>query len=54
MRSPLKAELVPALAVFDGRPTATVRAEVSRTHGLELDASLLRQLLDFEILGAAD
>jgi hypothetical protein len=46
------AELVPALAAFDGRPTATVRAQVSRTHGIDLDASLLRQLIDFEILGA--
>jgi hypothetical protein len=46
--------LVPALAAFDGRPTAAVRAEVSRTHGIDLDAPLLRQLVDFEILGAAD
>jgi hypothetical protein len=45
--------LVPALSAFDGRPTATVRAEVSRAHGIDLDASLLRQLVDFEILGAA-
>jgi hypothetical protein len=46
--------LVPALAAFDGRPTAAVRAEVSRAHGIELDPSLLRQLVDFEILGPAD
>jgi hypothetical protein len=47
-------ELMPALGAFDGRPTAAVRAEVSRNLGIDLAPSLLRQLVDFEILGAAD
>jgi hypothetical protein len=45
--------LVPALGAFDGRPTAAVRADVARAHGIDLDPSLLRQLLDFEILEPA-
>jgi hypothetical protein len=45
--------LLPALAAFDGRPTAAVRAEVTRAHGIALDAPLLRQLCDFEILEPA-
>jgi hypothetical protein len=43
-------ELVPLLARFDGRPTRKVVAALDKDSGVELDADLIRKLVDFEIL----
>ena len=42
--------VLPALARFDGRPTAEVVEEIRARDGLELSPELLRLLADFEVL----
>ncbi len=39
-----------ALRCFDGRPTDDAVAAIASEHGLEFDATLLRQLVDFGVL----
>lgn len=46
------AALLPALARFDGRPTAEVVEEIAKRDGLDLSETLLRTLLDFGVLVA--
>ncbi len=46
----LPAKVAAALARFDGRPVAEVRKEIARLDGLTLDDTLLRKLVEFEVL----
>ena len=46
----LPGELWAALPAFDGRRTAVVLRAVAARHGLELQPSLLRKLVDFDVL----
>ena len=39
---------------FDGRPTPEVVTEIALTTGLKINPSLLRKLVDFEILGPVE
>jgi hypothetical protein len=46
--------LVPVLRYFDGRPTEEALQAIFVEQGLRLDSSLVRRLVDFEILEACD
>lgn len=46
----LPSRLVALLPVFDGRPTDEILAGLQRDHGVELERSFLRQLLDWGVL----
>jgi hypothetical protein len=48
----LPAELMTALACFDGAPLPEARARLVEEHGLELDDDLVRKLIDFGLLEA--
>jgi hypothetical protein len=55
-RDPLEVPLglLPALARFDGRPTAAVVREIRDRDGLEVSPQLVRLLADFEVLVPAE
>lgn len=42
--------LASALLAFDGQPTHDVNAQLARSHGITLSASLLQRLVDFRVL----
>jgi hypothetical protein len=44
------ARLLALLPVFDGSPLAQVRCKLKDEHGIELDDSLIRRMIDFELL----
>jgi len=46
--------LVPVLKYFDGRPTDEALHAIFVEQGVHLDSSLVRRLVDFEILEACD
>lgn len=46
----LPGELRAALPAFDGRPTEAVLRAIAADHGIGLKPSLMRKLVDFELL----
>src|SRR5215813_12147647 len=50
----LPTKLLEVLPYFDGRPTEDALKAIAAEHGINLDASLVRKLTDFEVLVSAD
>lgn len=50
----LPAMLQAVLYLFDGRETAQILAQLEQEQGLSIDAALLRELVDFEVLVPAE